>query len=367
LDNLLAGNFDPAMSLRNLTGFSGKKLLDAKNDESLGYVGGHIPSGIFDLDKFKHKITVIRDPCKIIASLGAFSQRYKYDNPRLEQSLASQHSYHVYPSYFSERFDLNRMLLDYSYGIFSDIGDYIPAPGDVGQAISRLKQFNWIIDFSDLDSMARTLIVELGLFPLRKIDRRRASEYHTDLSLANKLVSPFDRDFYVRSRELFTKPRISQANYDQYRQDYTHRFGVTLAPWSDIEFDLREPIGQMWHLAEISELGKWYRWSEQRDVTLELPIKHPGVYEITVYARNSTEATLVNLRPEFTDGGELLFQELVAHEGLVISKNLVKLASSGWVDFFVDIDIADNPNPSDDDRNIGIALGDIYIRRLNDL
>jgi hypothetical protein len=365
-DNLIAGNFDPTKAMRNLTAFSGKNLLAAKHDINLSYVGGHVPSAIFDLDQFSHKITVLRDPRAVIASLGSFSHRHSYHNPRLKKALASGQHYDIYASYFCDRFDLNRMLLDYEYGIFSDVADYVSLPDDVGRAVARLKQFNWVIDFSDLDALAKTLIVELCLFPFRKIDRKRHSEYQADLSFAEDLVSEFDRDFYTRSRELFTKARVTQVEYDLYRQNYASQFGVDLLPWSDIQYDLRMPVGQMWHLPEISELGRWYRWSERFGVTIEIPVKHSGVYEISIYARNSPEAKLINIMPTFADGVELLSQDVSAYDSLTVSRNLVKLTSYGWTDFAVDIEILDGMEQSHDDRDIGIALGDIFIRRVSD-
>ena len=363
LDEIISANFAPSEKSTNNTGFSIQNLEIDKIYNKFKYISGHMPSGMFNIEKFKTRITVLRDPRDIIISLNEFSRRYKIIHPRFTNSITSGEYYDIYKSYFSKAYDLKRHQIDFSYGIFTDIIHYVNSDNSVDTAISKLHMFNWVIDFSRLEETAKTIIYYMGFFPLRKIPHRRYSKYQPDLDFGERFVSNFDREFYSRSRELFVNKMISSVEYENYRKGYAVSNGIRLIPNTGINYSLNGIIGNGWYPIENSIDGNTFRWSQINDVTIEIPIFYQGVYEIYFYSKNSNHGRLIIFQPEYEENFHLIEQKEILNSDLIITKNVIRLISPGWINFSVQIKKIINIDPLLDLRTLGIYLSHIYIFR----
>ncbi|MGE3433338.1 MAG: hypothetical protein AB7I22_20290 [Ramlibacter sp.] len=331
--------------------------------ETNRYVSGHIPfSGVAHLE-FDRRITILREPLHVLASIIAFAEETGYFNDELRLAKTQNNGvYNVYSVYFSPSFDFFRYMIDRRYGIAPGYQSYIKA-AHVGPAIDALRNFDYVLDFNSLDLQIKRLICREGLFPPSTLYKRRAYRYEPNLQQAMTFLSEFDSDFYQQAALLFVHG-FSDADYEVYRASYCVRSGISLREQESFELDLAGPIGAGWNDAELSELNTVFRWSEDAQPVIDIPLADAGSYSVFVYLNDPNQLMPNASASVVIRGGEVTITR-TAPPDMVIFEFQFTTRGADWLRCELNVsqdsmgDLAD----TGDDREIGVILGAVYVRR----
>jgi hypothetical protein len=284
LDSLLGEQVPAEQSIKRLQVASELSEWARLGDPRLTYVSGHLPIGAIDLAQFHHRVTIIREPCQMIASRLSFSQGLDAAADDMQSLIKAGSKRAVYATYFGPQCDRLRLLTDMTYGITGDLSEYT-SPCTPNEAFQVLTGFHRVIDFDRLDAEVKRLIIEERLFPPSTIVKARQYSYEPDLTLARSLLSPFDVDFYRQARELFRPlPDTIDSEYLAYRQAYAVANGPEVGTRESTELSLKGPVGAGWLAPNHSDQGLCFRWCHRPDPVIDIPISRPGNYEVRVYA-----------------------------------------------------------------------------------
>jgi hypothetical protein len=283
LDSVLADNADPATSLHGFSYLAQAKHWDSLDDPGHTLVSGHIPAGALDITRFDQRITILREPLSMLASLTSYIDQQSPQTHHLRAFAEQGRPYPAYEPYFTPRFDRLRMSTEVRYGIAGPehlYGEHCT----VSEALHTLSSFERVLDFAQLDGEVKRLIIELGLFPPSNIPRARAYQYTPDLDLARRLLTDFDAKFYERARRQF-RPLSADvdASYEKYRIGYAREHGLQIAMNATSDVSLRAPIGSGWLVADRSDLGMWFRWANMPSPTVDIPVRGTGTYTLHAY------------------------------------------------------------------------------------
>ena len=331
--------------------------------ETSRYVSGHIPfSGVANLE-FDRRITILREPLHVLASIIAFAEETGYftDELRLAQTQ-NDGTYNIYSVYFSPAFDFHRYLIDRRYGIAPGYQSYIRA-ALVGPAIDALRKFDYVLDFRSLDLQIKRLICREGLFPPSTLHKRRAYPYEPDLQRAMTFLSAFDSDFYQQASSLFVHG-FTDLDYEAYRASYCLKSGVSLREHESSELDLAGPIGSGWNDAELSELKTVFRWSEDARPVIDIPLANAGSYSVFLYLNDPNQLVPDASACVEINGGEVSTTRTTPPD-MVIYEFQFTTRGADWLRCELNVNQSAMPVlvDSEDDREIGVILGAVYIRR----
>ncbi len=331
--------------------------------ENNRYVSGHIPfSGVANLD-FDRRITILREPLQVLASIIAFADETGYFTDELRIAQTQKDGIHnVYGVYFSPAFDFHRYLIDRRYGIAPGYQSYIKT-ALVGPAIDALQKFDYVLDFRSLDLQIKRLICREGLFPPSTLYKRRAYLYEPDMRRAMTFLSAFDADFYQQASSFFVHG-FSDSDYEAYRASYCLKSGVSLREQESFELDLGGPIGSGWNDAELSELKTVFRWSEDARPVVDIPLANAGRYSAFMYLNDPNQLVPEASAALEINGGEVTVTR-TAPPGMVIYEFQFTTRGPDWLRCELDVNQNSVPALADteDDREIGVILGAVYIRR----
>jgi hypothetical protein len=329
------------------------------------YVGGHIPVATINGNQFKNKVTILRDPLETIcSSLSFFNKIYnlpenhKFDHENNGQKMA------IFEKYYTQYFDTKRYLIDLNYGVGQGLDTYIDK-ATINEVIENTNKFNYVFDFANLNSEIQHFIIDNNYFPYYAIDKKRHYAYQPDFARAKMLLNQFDEEFYQALRSRFRHiPENIQTRYQQYREDYCKNKGIKLEVRQGKQLNLRCAIGSGWFNVEHSDLGNAFRWSEDKNASLEIPIASAGLYAIYLYI---TPGDVENFQLDIsTLVNEHKFTAIkVVDSGIQIFKAFVFTRSHDWIHINIDI-YGKKSKPAggnSDVRSLGIALGHVYISR----
>lgn len=363
LDSVIANHFNPDFSSRMIQHSSSNQAYEDSILKSNQFVSGHIPYAGVSNTHFDLRITIVRDPLDVIASIIAFVNETGYFTNELKLAQAAKNgTYNVYGIYFSPSFDFGRYLIDRRYGIAPGYQPYLDTPL-VDEAIKSLQSFDYILDFKNIDLQIKRLICREGFFPPSALYKRRSYSYTPDKQLANTLLSDFDIKFYLQAVTAFVND-FSEIDYQQYREIYSLKYGINLLPNASLELDLLGPIGSGWNDAERSESNAVFRWSEEANPVLDIPLVNAGGYSVFLYINNPHNVELEASASVQICGTniEVLQRSL---PDMVILEFHFETKGTDWFNCILDIhhNIMSAQQVTRDDRKIGIILGAVYIRR----
>lgn len=148
-----------------------------------------------------------------------------------------------------------------------------------------------------------------------------------------------------------------------YRERYCIDSGICIQVDQGYRLNISGAIGLGWHDFEVSELGFPFRWSELGKATIELPVMMAGYYVLYIYWRKglaNNAAFCVNT----LNGGRVVNTELVVDGEIKVTRCQIALAVPDWICVDIDIDMDHRVDRLNSDlRDLGIMLGDVYIRR----
>jgi hypothetical protein len=364
LDSILSSHYPAATTTRLVQHSATNSVYEGIFAKSNLYVSGHIPfSGVSHLN-FDRMITILREPHDILCSLLSYSEEIGYANNELDVAKPGADPFQIYGVYFSPNFDFGRYMIDRQYGVASGYQPYF-TDGAVDEALAMLSTFDYVLDFENLDLQIKRLISCEGLFPPSEIAKRRSYKYSKNEQAANARLSQFDVAFFRAARRFFSS-NYSESDYETYRAQYCDFSGIRLSPNESQEVDLSSPIGSGWNDAEISELGRMFRWSESNNPFIDLPLANPGTYAVYLYLNN------VHHRGIAVHGSGQLHRpqveaDQVCHGALNIFRFRFRISRPDWFCCALSITTSaeQTANGATDDRSLGLILGSIYVRRVS--
>lgn len=341
------------------------KLKDEKNL----YVSGHIPAAAVNLHNFDNKITIIRDPLSILSSLLSFNSKELIHSPLLEEALASGNNYPIYAPYFASGFDFERFIFEISSGFgLKTYQDYCD-PCTLEDSLAVIFRFNTILNFDELSSEIKRLIINEGYFPYLNIPNKRKYKYNRDIETAAKLLCDFDIEFFNHIKHVFINiPSDIDVAYERYKERYCIESGINIDIHQSYQLDLTGPIGIGWHSAEMSDQERLFRWSESGKATLEIPISAPGTYVLQAYTfQNHLNLVTVNAyyyisgtritykEKQYENYRVFIFETIIgAPDWLIVEFNSEPLCNN---------EINCHPENVADTRSLGFILGGVFLRR----
>ena len=370
LDSILSEHYHAWPSATNIRWDSDVATYAAVNETNRQYVSGHFPAGMADTKAFDARMTILRPPLHALSSLLSFTKQRGYQNPRFLSALENGEKFEIYREYFSAHFDLQRFLLDRSYGLAPGFYPYCE-PCSVQEAVQRMADFDYVFDFNNLDSAVKTLLMKNRFFPYSRIARKRSYEYQPNYEACQRLVSDFDTAFYAHLRERFFRSAENvDARYESYREDYCRERGISLDLHQGTEISVRGPIGMGWHNSEISDNGTPYRWSDSEEPTVELPIARAGQYAVYFYCDRGRAAKL-DLHLSTLIDGKSFTPSRTVHDGMTVFRCSVPLPTADWIcaTFTIDRDLEFDAQrrrqfPAEL-RTLGIVLRNVLLKRTS--
>lgn len=335
------------------------------NDPIYPFIGGHFPVSTICVERFEHKITVLRDPVDIISSAISFVHKVR-NLPEDSLLQAEQEGAPIcnFKIFFSLHFDTHRYKLDFDAGLADPFSQYI-SECTVIEAIEGLKKFTHVFDFSSLDGEIKRYIIERDFFPYSQISKKRRYAYLPDYERARKSLSEFDQSFYALGKEMFRElPKNIDSIYEQYRADYCREKGVELQIFEGKMLDLRAPIGIGWHSVDTSSHGTPFRWSEPSEATVEIPVRIAGTYAVVLFI-NPAKVSHLKIRAKTILSPRNFEVQLIHEKSMIVCQLFVVTRSHDWIhiDLTMEEEIATPCLAQTDVRELGLVLSGISISR----
>ncbi|MBL8306874.1 MAG: hypothetical protein JNM33_09275 [Rubrivivax sp.] len=362
LDDILGEEFDPDLALRRVQHDSGIDQWERLQDPRFQYVSGHFSSGAIDFARFEHRITVLRPPLEQIASTLRYSETYFPDSESVRLTRLGAWRHDIFGLYFAPGFDLLRYIAERQYGVAVWLHDYAD-PCTLNGALETLERFNRVLNFHQLESEIKRLIMELGLTPRADLPRHRSYRYEPDLERAQALLTDFDTSFYKRAQKRFRKlPADIDLAYERYREGFCAARGLRIEPLASAELPLFQPIGQGWHPAERLENGRVFRWASRVDPGLDLAIAQPGTYVVTAYV-HPHQCTGLGLRAAGEFSGAKAAVEVSERQGVTVLRARVVLPRADWLRLSFSSEKAGAETGAADLLGRTFVLGRVLVRR----
>jgi len=361
LDDLLGEGGDVRTSLRRVQHDAPISDWERLDDPTFTFVSGHVPAGALDLGRYAQRITILRAPLDLVASLDSYQKRYFPALQGAAQATGGQERASIYGLYFSPGYDCVRYLAERRYGVSGPPGDYVDRC-TVNDALEVLARFDRVIDYAQLEGELKRLTVELGLFPRAALPRLRHYAYQPDLQGAAERVSYFDVSFYRRAQRHFRAlPDDIDAVYQRYREDYCRSHGWRLAQRTTQTLALAGALGNGWFRVEQATTGAWFRWANGPRPTLEIPVAEPGVYQVTMYVHpHAVRGLRAKGRAEIA--GRRFVVHASEREGVTVLQGQVRLQTADWLHLQFDADEA-APATGQDLVVRSFVLGRVLLRR----
>jgi hypothetical protein len=330
LDALLAQQLPAEKQLRGIQ-FSGPVEKWAQlSDPAFSYVSGHLPAGATVLNDYRQRITILREPLQLLASMISYNDVVDGPQSFVRRALEARTRLSAYAEYFSPGFDLVRMVTDLRYGLAQSQTSYA-MPCTPEQALRVLQRFDRVLDFRRLDAEIQRILIEDRLFPPSVLGRARSYRYKPDLGLAKKLLTGFDKAFYAKGSACFRPlPDNMDECYAGYRREYCAAHGLRPAAYGSTELPLRGPVGTGWLHPNCSELGDWFRWALVRDPLIDIPVAEGGTFEVRLYVHPHRVQRIAG---ELSAGTDQLISPMTVseHGDMCLLQAKATLAGSGWL------------------------------------
>ncbi len=369
LDAVLAAGRPQQICARAIQFTSEPSEFGRINESTTRYVSGHFPHALVEGPAFARKFTLIRDPLAIISSMFNFARVLGRDGMADLSALCDPPGkLQIYSPYFAPRFDRMRFDIERRYGLAPNYTRYID-PHSVEDVVATIAAFDHVLDFEQIvDEIAR-LVIDDRLFPFSSVPRLRSYAYAADLQEAMPFLTDFDRQVFDQCREHILRPvGDTRRAYASYRAAYCQSDGIALDVRASMEIDLRKPIGLGWHDAELSDLGRFFRWSENQTPTIEIPIAEVGTYAFYVYLQLAGP-TYVEARAGLEAGGTRDHEYNDEVADVVCLHWTAYVPHPDWMQvqmrFNPASDSASDSATTADERVLGVVLGCIYLRRLS--
>ena len=200
--SIIADSLNNTNQIRSLSEQSPLSHFDTALNGTMKFVDGHIPYSFFRGYNFDKKVTVIRQPIDIIASIISFRKKTGYLSGLTDFSMSEKKPfYEFYRLYFSSTFDVERFRFEKNCDFDINYRKYID-DCDIDETLKNLSSFDYIINFDDFESGLKNLIISEGLFPFESFERKRSYTYSPNLSEAKEWLSEFDQLFYEKGLKL---------------------------------------------------------------------------------------------------------------------------------------------------------------------
>lgn len=336
-------------------------------DNDIVYVSGHIPASLVNISEFEKKVTIIRDPSALLKSYINFNNHYNLKNIILEDSLSQNRNFLIYKDFFSKIFDFNHFLLDSRYDFnemkYSEYCDGF----NISDSLDVIESFDYVLDFANLNSEIKRLIINEKFFPYSFIPVIRNIEYNFDGDVS-KLLSQFDLDFYQAVREKYFVSNLHNIDclYDNYKDQYCQDNGLRIKNYDSYVIDIKGPIGLGWHQYEVSELGMIFRWAYNKGSTIEIPVYFAGNYSVYIYINNPKALEIsVSLDGLYSNTkGSVIKKKMSCNEKFICSINISRY---DWLIVKFDINSVipyEVEGTLLDERMLGFILGNVLIKRV---